>query len=190
MTKIIGLGHVARVGKDTAAEGLVRELGFTRLGFADPLKELALAADPLITSSTRTVNVQAGHGRLAWTVAGMGWENAKNTYTEVRRFLQNLGLGARTVFGEDFWVEQTLRKAERHQRVVIPDVRFTNEADAIKAAGGIVIRIDRPGHVAAGHVSETELVDYDFDHVMANDGTALDLQVAVLDIAKRFLAKE
>ena len=181
---IIGIGHVARTGKDTAAEALVRELGFKRVGFADPLKALAFEADPLITSNTRTVNISVGHGRLAWTVKGLGWEEAKNTYPEVRKFLQNLGIGARKVFGEDFWVERTLREASRHQDVVIPDVRFENEADAIQAAGGILIRIDRPGHVAGGHVSETELVDYPFDHVVSNEGSIEDLQSRMIELVQ------
>lgn len=186
---IIGIGHVARTGKDTAAEGLVRDLGYTKLSFAEPLKRLALEADPLITSATRTVNTASGHGRFAWTVKGMGWEDAKNSYPEVRRFLQNLGLGARKVFGEDFWVDRALAEAAKHQNVVFSDVRFVNEADAIRAAGGKVIRIDRPGHVGQGHISETELADYDFDQVIANDGAVWDLQAAVVDYAK-FLEKK
>jgi hypothetical protein len=182
---IIGTGHVARAGKDTAAEGLIRDLGYQRMSFAAPLKELALKADPLITSATRTVNTQAGHGRLKWTVQGLGgWDAAKDTYPEVRKFLQNLGLGAREVFGEDFWVDMALKQAERYENVVFTDVRFINEADAIKAAGGKVVRIDRPGFVAAGHVSETELLGYDFDHVIVNDGTVVDLQLKLVDYAK------
>jgi hypothetical protein len=113
-------------------------------------------------------------------VAGLGWEGAKNSYPEVRRFLQNLGLGARTVFGDDFWVDRALTLAVKDGNVVFPDVRFENEADAIRSAGGKVIRIDRPGHVATGHVSETGLVGYDFDKVFDNGGSIQDLQTAVV----------
>jgi hypothetical protein len=48
----------------------------------------------------------------------------------------------------------------RYKGVVISDVRFKNEVDAIFKAGGSVWRIERPGAglqgVAAKHVSETE----------------------------------
>jgi hypothetical protein len=57
---------------------------------------------------------------------------------------------------------------------IITDVRFPNEAQAIKDRGGIIIRIERPGgesHCGGAHASETALDDYDFDIVINNDGT-------------------
>lgn len=56
--------------------------------------------------------------------------------------------------------------------VVIPDVRFKNEADAIFKAGGDVWRIERPGAglqgEAAKHISETEQTAIPCVHVMNN----------------------
>lgn len=59
--------------------------------------------------------------------------------------------------------------------VVIPDVRFINEWTAIKAAGGKVVRIKRPGYENPqwNHPSETEqllLEDDQFDYILHNDG--------------------
>ncbi len=178
MTKpfIIGIGSVARVGKDTAAEGLCQNLAFKRIGFADRLKAVALEADPLVTASVQTMNVNIGHGRLKWVVGGMGWEQAKNVYPEVRRFLQELGLGARKVFGKTFWIDQAMLEATGHERVVFSDVRFINEAEAIRAAGGFVVRVNPPGYVGKGHVSETELDGFDFDEEFNNDGSIVELQ--------------
>lgn len=190
---IVGIGHVARVGKDTAATALCRDLGFVRYGFADQLKALAMEADPLVTAQTQRVNVGIGHGRLKWVVQGLGgWEAAKDTYPEARAFLQNLGLGARKVFGEDFWVEQLFRKiaAEGHENVVVPDVRFPNEAAAIRAAGGFLIRIDRPGHQPGGHVSETAGVGIEFDHVVPNAGSLLELEQRVVDLVRTIISDQ
>lgn len=187
---IIGIGHVARVGKDTAAEALCRDLQFERRGFADALKDLAFKSDPLVTSATRAMNINAGHGKLAWVVGGLGWDGAKDAYTEVRGYLQRLGVAARDVFGEDVWVDQLFGWAERNnvERLVIPDVRFLNEAAAIKAAGGHVIRINRPGHQASGHVSETELKDWDgWSAEFTNDRWVADLQADVVAWAKGVL---
>jgi hypothetical protein len=74
---------------------------------------------------------------------------------------------------------------------IITDVRFPNEADAIKKRGGILIRIEKPcpecgvmeGHKMiphkvqpSEHPSETALDDYQkFDYVIQNDGTIEDL---------------
>ena len=66
---------------------------------------------------------------------------------------------------------------------IITDVRFPNEAQAIKDRGGIVIRVNREESVlykgvkhvkglkSINHPSETSLDNYDFDHVIDNNGT-------------------
>lgn len=54
---------------------------------------------------------------------------------------------------------------------IITDTRFPNEAEAIKKAGGIIIRIERPGVKPINpHPSETSLDDWNFDAVINNDG--------------------
>jgi hypothetical protein len=102
---IIGIGHVAQTGKDTAAEALCRDLGFRRVSFADPLKALAKESNPIILSNMMT-NVGLGSGKLSKLVDQLGWDAAKVQFPAVRQFLQDLGLGARKVFGQDFWVER------------------------------------------------------------------------------------
>jgi hypothetical protein len=181
------------VGKDTAALALARDLGFRKLAFADPLRDLAMHADPLITSSTRTVNIGVGHGRLGWAIKGLGYEEAKRTYPEVRAFLQRLGYGARQVFGEDFWTDITMNKATAgNVPVVIADVRFLNEAQVIKSVGGLLVKIARPGHHGDGHISETELAEYDgWDLVIENNGSVLELEQAIVrEVRDRMLVLE
>jgi hypothetical protein len=189
---IVGFGHNMGVGKDTAALALARDLGFRKLAFADPLRDLAMHADPLITSQTRTVNVDVGHGRLGWAIKGLGYEAAKRTYPEVRAFLQRLGYGARQVFGEDFWTNQTMQKAiASNVPIVISDVRFLNEAQVIKSAGGLLVKITRPGHHGDGHVSETELADYTgWDLVIENNGSILELEQRVVQEIRDRMPKE
>lgn len=72
--------------------------------------------------------------------------------------------------------------------VTITDVRFRNEVEAVKAAGGKVWRIVRPRSglqgAAALHVSETEMAalpDAAFDRVIQNDGTLEDLEKKAAD---------
>lgn len=65
--------------------------------------------------------------------------------------------------------------------VVIPDVRFANEAAFFRSRGAKVVRIERPGVGAGGHASEQEQSEIEVDHVIQNDadlaklGTAVDL---------------
>ena len=61
---------------------------------------------------------------------------------------------------------------------IITDVRFPNEAQAIKDRGGILIRINRDNGTRAidvnAHLSETALDDYDgFDYVIDNDSDSV-----------------
>ncbi len=64
---------------------------------------------------------------------------------------------------------------------IITDTRFPNEARAIKEHGGIIIRTRRTQFLKAGtvatheHPSETSLDNYQFDHVIDNDGTIEEL---------------
>jgi hypothetical protein len=185
---IVGFGHVARTGKDTAARALTRDRGYERRAFADALKELAYKADPIVSSGARPGNVGIGQGRLAHTVNGMGgWDVAKDSFPEVRAFLQRLGVAAREVFGRDIWIDTALKGLTPESKVVIPDVRFINEAEAIQALGGIVIRIDRPGHVAQGHISETELADWGgWDTTVKNNDTVILLEQRILTIVDDF----
>lgn len=76
---------------------------------------------------------------------------------------------------------------------LIPDTRFPNEAEAIKARKGILIRVERPrgaGLVTVPnfkpHPSETALDDYtDWDFQIANTGTLEDLLQKVESIVEK-----
>jgi hypothetical protein len=172
----------ARSGKDTAAAFLVRERAYTRVAFADPLKEMALGIDPLITT-TPSIYV-----RLSALVRDVGWEYAKDHYPEVRRTLQRIGQTQRE-FDADYWVNVAARKIAGAERwnlpVVVTDVRYRNEADMLRARGFRMVRIIRPfaemrQGASAQHASETELDDYPADVLIRNDGDLAQLQRAIL----------
>jgi len=170
---IIGLAGYARSGKDTVA-GLLGRAGYERRAFADPLREAALALDPLIPTLSRPQ-------RLSLIVARYGWEHAKTEFPEVRRTLQVLGTDVgRRIFGDNVWVALAFADLDETARVVFADVRFPNEARAIRARGGEVWRVERSGFGPINrHPSETALDDWRWDRVIRNDGTVDDLANAV-----------
>lgn len=175
---LVGLIGKKRSGKDTFARGLI-ERGYERFAFADNLKASVLAVDPLVFSAVRQSSgfrelPQSGPIRLSAVVERNGWEAAKER-PEVRRLLQHYGVAIRDL-DEDFWVRSAMQQAQAAPLAVLTDVRFPNEVAAVQSAGGVIVRVTRPGLVSTDeHVSETALDDYDADVTVSNEGTADDL---------------
>lgn len=177
---LVGLVGVKRSGKDTFASGLI-ERGYTRVAFADPLREMAEEIDPWLVLPPWT-SPPKPDVRLSVALSSHGWEGIKDTpyADEARRLLQNAGQAVRR-YEPDFWLRAGMAKATEIIRaggaVVITDVRYTNEAAAIQnTRGGILVRIVRPDLISTDtHSSETELADYPTDFAIRNSGSADDL---------------
>ena len=73
---IIGLTGYARSGKDTVANYLVEHHGYTRVAFADAIRDALYELNPYIANNLRVAEV----------VDDYGWDIAK-TNPEVRRLL-------------------------------------------------------------------------------------------------------
>jgi len=75
--------------------------------------------------------------------------------------------------------------AHKPEGIVFSDVRFLNEAEAIREAGGVIWRVTRPGIADSGgvanHPSEVEQDKINPDLIIANVGTLADLVLMVLD---------
>ena len=162
---IVGLSGWARSGKDTAADHVVEKYGYTKFSFAAPMKEAMYRLNPRIT-----VN-ELPNTALRVGIDVYGWEGLKERSPDVRGLLQRFGTEVgREMFGEDFWVDYALNSIPDGAKAVIADVRYPNEADAIRKLGGKVVRVRRNGVVAANeHPSESALNDYEFDVVLDND---------------------
>ncbi|MER5862215.1 hypothetical protein [Kitasatospora sp. NPDC002040] len=170
----------ARAGKDSIGARLVHQFAFIRVAFADPLRDAALDLDPIV-GAERTAY---GHlpVRLSDVVGRYGWERAKAEHTEVRRTLQRLGEAVRT-HDPDYWLRLALARVDVAEAwnlpTVVTDVRHTNEVEALRERGALVVRVERPGHQLSGsageHVTETELSAYPADVTITNGGTLADL---------------
>ena len=170
---IIGLSGYAGSGKDEVAKTLIEEYGFTRIAFADKIRELVYEMNPLVGF---TADEPCHLRRL---VDDDDWDTAKKNHM-VRKYLQDLGVGARKVFGEQFWVHEAMKTMLNDPRpdmkYVITDVRFFNEADMVKANQGQIWRVERPEVEAVNsHISEHALDDWKFDQVINNGGSIEEL---------------
>lgn len=171
---IIGLTGYAQSGKDTVAQILVDRFGFTRIAFADPIRDFCYQVNPIVGWVANEPIM------LKNVVDRDGWDEAKKS-DSVRRTLQNVGVAARDNFGDSFWIVKAFEKVKDAERIVVTDVRFKNEADYIKSYEYSQIwRIRRMGIAAVnGHISESQMDGYKVDQILLNNGTKEDLDLLI-----------
>lgn len=161
---VVGLAGAIGSGKSTAAKALGRHLGFETVAFAAPLKAMLAA----LGVAGRNL-----YGTTAEKQAPLALLGGKSAREAMRTLGTEWG---RTLVWSEMWVAAWRERAGRCRAVVADDVRFGNEAEAVRAMGGIVIWIERPGLVAdRSHVSDTEIGPDDCDLVLVNDGRPGDL---------------
>lgn len=179
-TPLIGLCGYAQVGKDTVASLLI-SAGWERVAFADKLRDVLYAMNPIICDWPRE-----GWFRVKNIVDSEGWDVAKTRYAEVRELLQRLGTEAgRENIDNNIWVGLGEDKIEAAfpNSVVVTDCRFQNELALIKRRKGTLVWIDRPGVAPANaHASEHSVSRSDCDVVLDNDGSIEDLAIKVKNL--------
>lgn len=180
---IFGLSGYARSGKDEAAKVLVNEFGYRRVAFADKLREFLYALNPYVRCNVEDDRGCPVYRPLREIIDWQGWDGYKSGhYSEgIRSLLQRLGTEAgRETLWDNIWVDAALTGVSVDDRVVVTDVRFPNEADAIKRRGGVMVRVNRDGNGPATdkynnvHKSETSLDDYKFDYIITNSFMVVD----------------
>lgn len=173
---LIGLAGAAGAGKDTVASAIraehIRSGGRCRVtAFAERLYSAVSAITGISTAVLR--HREAKEKIIPWI--------GKSP----RQLLQSLGTEwGRDIVHPEIWVRATMEEARPWMAcgitVVITDVRFDNEATAIRQAGGKVYRVVRPGDgclapEAACHASEAGVSGHLVDGVIVNDGTLDDV---------------
>lgn len=178
--RTIGFCGPAGAGKSTAADRLVRHWRFSRVRFAGPLKAmmLALGLDPDQVDGNRkeepTPLLCGRTPRQAMQWLGTEW--------------------GRQLIGDGFWIAAWQAAVERIppdltalsgairgvRLIVADDVRFANEAKAIRDRGGLVVRIERPGAAStSGGDHASERPDFVPDRIIRNTGDVARLRAEI-----------
>ena len=112
-------------------------------------------------------------------------------YIKLRTLLQYFGTNiCRNQLGDDIWIKaamnRIINKATSRRICIVPDVRFDNEANAIKCNSdslyGGVIKVIRDSCEKDNHASETQSFESDF--IIENNGTIINLFYKVLQICQ------
>lgn len=146
---IVAFTGLAGAGKSTAAMHLVNHRGFERVRFAGPLKAMMAAL------GCTAAEIDGDRKELPCHLLG-----GKTP----RWAMQTIGTEwGRKLIDSELWVRAWRAAVDRLPAgtpVVVDDCRFPNEAEAIRAAGGLLVRIERAGAgTASTHKSEQHQIE-------------------------------
>jgi hypothetical protein len=164
---IIAFAGRKQSGKTTCSEfvqkyanGSIQPFNATKIyNFADPLKK-----DICINILGLTTEQCYGTDEQKNELVNCYWNNAQLTAREV---MQMIGTDMFRAMQKNVWSDATIRKIQTEQPplAIIADCRFPNEVEAVKNAGGIVIKLTRNPH-NSNHASETALDETNFDNTI------------------------
>ncbi len=165
--KLIAICGPKGSGKTTVADRLIEQRRFLSRPFAATLKTMLL-------SMGLTYDQVYGDEKekpIDW----LGGVTA-------RHCMQTLGTEwGRKLIADDLWVrvwKQRISNLTSH--VVVDDLRFPNEAEAVRELGGTIWRVERPGFEhSSEHESEKHVIEA--GTTLLNDGTIEDLNRFVDD---------
>ncbi len=155
---IIGIAGAKRSGKTTLATRLAAVFQLEHASFAAPIRDFVARFFEITLDGLEAAKEEP----IAWLDG-----------VTPRHMMQTLGTEwGRTLVHPELWIRRVMRLASVRGGAVVSDVRFPNEAEAIRGLGGIVIRVNRDGCGSAdAHASEIPLPARLVDFEIANDST-------------------
>ena len=194
MIKIAICGK-ANSGKNTVSRLLTKEIRARKakkyssvnyIAFADPIKEIARTIFPIIPKKHLYAS-----SKYRSEIIPEAYKNGQPL--SVRQLLIDIGTNARE-YNEAVWLnafDETYKSVSKYTDIVIvPDLRFENEFNFLKSKDFFIIKIHRNNNsTIINHMSETSqdaIPDSDFDYVLYNNGSMLDLKTEVYNIINNF----
>jgi len=170
LPKIIGICGYGGSGKDTIAGILRDDYQFVQIAFADKVRDTLYHLNPFLPDANLY------YCELIDTI---GYDTAKRRYESIRKWLVKIGHGMRLTIDDSIWI----RAANLSEKmtgniggIVVSDVRYANEATAIKELGGEIWYVFRPGVDAASPEEKDSIRMVKFDQIITNSGTIDDLR--------------
>jgi hypothetical protein len=122
----------------------------------------------------------------------MGWDGVKDE--KGRRLLQLVGTECgRQCIGEDVWVNKFVENfydlADKSLLICADDIRFPNEAQAIKLLGGKVVNVQGRQHnlgTNSKHISERGIPKEMWDGIIQNGDSLAALESYLHDLLRGF----
>ena len=189
---IIGICGLIGSGKGTVADILVNTHKFTKISFADKLKD---GVASVFGWDRKMLEGDTDESRQWRELNDDFWSNETKMEVTPRLVLQLFGTDCmRNGFDDGIWVSLVKKELLDNpgRNYVIPDVRFANEVDMIRDVGGEVWEIKRGpdpewlieyktnGKEPKVHASEWKWIKSKKDLVIENNSTLDELSNQVL----------
>ncbi len=183
MTPIIGFGHRSRVGKDTCSKFLNTELRImgvktVHVGFADKLKETCF--DLYGWAGMKRKQHYEDHPIDRNIILPLLGKTPLQIWVEV-------GNKLREVYAQT-WIQAALRGQQNTQVVIVSDVRYPNEVEAIKKLNGLVFKVIRPDVPVLDTIADNALEGCDpliWNGIIRNDTSLADLHQQMRTLAEQ-----
>lgn len=169
----IGLGHYKRTGKDSFANYLVAALAqvaphlrVKKLSLAWKLKQVCHELYAWAgLQGPDFYETEAGGALREVVLTGIG--------KSPRQIWIDFGTPAvREQVYDRTWIDYVFKTDHQADVILVPDVRFENEATEIKQRGGSLIKVVRPGYGPGPNLPDRQLLGYDgWDWVIGDVGT-------------------
>jgi len=171
--KIIAICGEKRSGKDVLAKHISDKYGYTRLAFADPLKnivkiifdfnDIQVGIDETNCCGTEKDTIDERWGvSPRQALQFFGTEIFQNN---IQQLIPDIN--------KDFFANTLIKKIKENNTYVISDIRFLHEYEKLKTLDLTIIRVIRPNNCINidNHVSEQEFKKIPYDIEIVNDTT-------------------
>lgn len=213
---LICLSGQSRAGKDSVADVLVRDFKYTKVAFADGLRELAssvfdiprnqfIDADKKEVPFSHPIRLDEEHLGLMLSFIENEWsirvsKASKDKMltligiemTTPRKLLQTIGTEVvRDCISQDFWIKALESKIGNLADVVITDARLTNERNFAREKGALMCLVKRPTLQSKdSHRAENDLgEDTEYNIIFNNDDTLHRFQIEVNGFFNNYLRR-
>lgn len=181
LPQIIGIAGRKYNGKDTLGDILVNKYGYTKLSFAQPIKD--------ISKILFGFNDEQLYGSLKEVVDSRWNVTPRDMFQFIgTEMFRNMMATKIPGLGQGFWIKCFMERVKimiqqnPNIKIVIPDIRFPNEIDAIRKFNNhLLLRVNRPcvNNNIDVHESEIHIEELSVDHVILNDSDIKNLENAL-----------
>lgn len=169
---IVGIGHKKRTGKDFFAKLLKTELeskfSVKIEAFADPIKDAAYSIfNPYGLLNKEYYENNPGYRNIPLDEINL---TPRQIWIEVGKAMRNIH--------DNIWIDQLFNKFARPVDIlIITDVRFPKEVEAIKERNGKLIKIERPSVEKTNDEADCALDGFNcWNDIIVNNDIELDLK--------------